>query len=179
MQNTFHRAEHQRHYVYCSALPQWRVAVRVKGLYSTTLQHINVLYIRTQKIGSEVQEEIRSWVLTAYSKYIYQHWKLFRTAAYVTNLCLVYDTFVSFLYAPHDRLRLWYTVDARHQRGWKIYFIYRRPLVNMKKKKKQEIATTISSRERRDTAYVLDVEGLKDRFNVENPHALITSQRTY
>ena len=44
----------------------------------------------------------------------------------------------------------------------------------MKKKKKQEIATTISSRERRDTAYVLDVEGLKDRFNVENPHALIT-----
>ena len=44
----------------------------------------------------------------------------------------------------------------------------------MKKKKKQEIATTVSSRERRDTAYVLDVEGLKDRFNVENPHALIT-----
>ena len=44
----------------------------------------------------------------------------------------------------------------------------------MKKKNKQEIARTISSRVRRDTAYVLDVEGLKDRFNVENPHALIT-----
>lgn len=41
-------------------------------------------------------------------------------------------------------------------------------------KNKQEIARTISSRVRRDTAYVLDVEGLKDRFNVENPHALIT-----
>ena len=41
-------------------------------------------------------------------------------------------------------------------------------------KKKQEIARTISSRVRRDTAYVLDVEGLKDRFNVENSHALIT-----
>ena len=44
----------------------------------------------------------------------------------------------------------------------------------MKKKNKQEIARTISSRVRRDTAYVLDVEGFKDRFNVENPQALIT-----
>ena len=59
------------------------------------------------------------------SQYIYQNRKLFRTAAYVTNLCLVYDTFVSFLYAPHDRPWLLYTVDVRHQRGWKIYFIYR------------------------------------------------------
>ena len=41
-------------------------------------------------------------------------------------------------------------------------------------KNKQEIARTISSRVRRDAAYVLDVEGLKDGFNVENPHALIT-----
>ena len=36
------------------------------------------------------------------------------------------------------------------------------------------MARTISSRVQRDTAYVLDVEGLKDGFNVENPHALIT-----
>ena len=62
--------------------------------------------------------------MSSHSKYIHQNWKLFRTAAYVTNLCLVYDTFVSILYAPHDRLCLRYTVDVRHQRGWKIYFIY-------------------------------------------------------